>query len=716
MLQLIVGVGIGVLLGSRPVAAADAVDWRDTAALCTAEQRAAPSASSLGCYRGHGGPVYSEFQRTSIYLPVRDGTRLAVDIYRPAIHGEPVTTPLPVIFNYSRYWRATARRDGTVQTYVGVLGRGQQVASIADALARSSRGDRDGVGLLLSHGYVFVRAEARGTGASFGVRNGDMSGREAKDGRDVIEWIASQPWSTGSVGMIGGSYEGMSQFLVASVAPTGLKAIMPLVATFDEYDASWAGSGMLRKYGLAWLAREARRDGVQKGKQGSTINPLDTGAERSPPVDEDAEGGLRQAALAERLADPEATDPTMYFTRQAPQARQLLDLLAEALGTREPAELMETLYEPELMRQLLNRKPGLRAALQRIKFPRDASAMLTQPQEEGPNNLAMLAPRIAASGIAVYNWGGWRDFATRDTLLWDANVGAARKLTMGPWTHGPNEPNDQREDESKRLRPIEQLRWMDYWLKGSSNGVMSEPRVHYAVQRLRDDFIWTSSPQWPPAGIRLLPWSLRTAGGLDREPGPARRVGFTVDTASTMGQHTRYHDAIGLGPTQHPDLEEHARRGALSFTSPALTADLQIAGSPIVRLKVRSSTQEAYVHAYLEIVEPDGHIALLSDGALRASHRVQGVPPYRNLGLPFSDSRTRVIASTPHLRRDRASELIFDLQPVAARLPAGSKIRLVVTGADAHTNLTLPQSPPTRLTLDLGGDQGSTLLLPTVQD
>lgn len=671
-------------------------------------------ASSLGCYRGYTDARYAQFHRQSIYLPVRDGTRLAVDIYRPAVDGKPVDARMPVVFNVSRYWRATARRNGTVETYVGVMDAGQAVSDIGSALARSSRGDTQGVGLLLAHGYAFVRAEARGTGASFGVRNGDMSGVEALDGRDVIDWISRQSWSDGSVGMIGGSYEGMSQLLVASTAPPPLKAIMPKVATFDEYDASWAGSGMLRKYGLAWLAREAKRDGVQKGRKGSTINPLDNSGDASPPVDGDTGAALRRAALEERLADPEARDPTLYFTRQTPQARRLLDLLAKALGTSSPGELMEVLYEPGLMQALLQRRPALRQQLSSLHFFRDASAMLTRPQEVGPNNLAMLAPRIADSGIAIYNWGGWRDFATRDTLLWDANVGSRRKLLMGPWTHGPNEPNDRREDESRRLGPIEQLRWLDFHLKGTANGIASEPAVLYAVQGQKDDFTWTSAPAWPPPGMLMLPWRLHADGGLSAVSRPAGERSFVVDAGSSMGQHTRYHDAIGLGPTSHPDLNVHAAKGALSFTSEPLQADLVLAGSPLLRLRLRSSTPDATPHAFLEMVEPDGHVALLSDGALRASHRAQGTPPYKNLGLPFSDSREAVVRATPPLSRHRASELLFDLQPVSVRFSAGSRLRLVVTGADAHTNLTIPQSPPTRLTLELDGGEGSTLLLPVV--
>jgi predicted acyl esterase len=586
----------------------------------------------------------------------------------------------------------------------------QPTADIAAAIQRG-KSKRSTVGLLLSHGYIFVRAEARGTGASFGVRNGDMSGIEARDGRDIIDWIARQPWSTGKVAMIGGSYEGMSQLLVASSDPKPLTAIFPIHATFDEYQASWSGTGVLRKFGLAWLAREAKRDGVQQGKAGSVINPDDANVAQVPPVDDDPSGVQRAAARKERLGDPDAVDPMTYFTRQTPAARTMVDLIAKALGSSSPPDIMEVLYSPKRLEELMVANPNLRSQLSALRFTRDASAMLMQPQESGPNNLAALAPRIRASGVAVYNWGGWRDFATIDTLLWDANLSHPKKLTMGPWTHGPNEPDDLREAASIALAPIEQLRWLDYWLKGIDNGIMREPSVNYAVLGAQDRFSWHRIPAWPPLH-KATPWSLTAGGELARSAARPGQLTFTVDYNSTMGDHTRYHDAIGLGPTRLPDLRRHAQEGALAFTSQPLSAPVTLVGSAVVELQVTASTSDADVHAYLERVERDGTVVMLADGVLRASHRSLGKPWYNNLGLPFSDSRSKVVASTPPLSIRTPSRLRFALQPIAAHFEKGSRIRLVVSGAEAGTNLTIQQDPATRLTLHLDRRAGSKLELP----
>ena len=58
-------------------------------------------------------------------------------------------------------------------------------------------------------------ADARGSGASFGTRTGELSQREISDYGELIGWIAAQPWSNGRIGVYGGSYEGQAAELIA---------------------------------------------------------------------------------------------------------------------------------------------------------------------------------------------------------------------------------------------------------------------------------------------------------------------------------------------------------------------------------------------------------------------------------------------------------------------------------------------------------------------
>ncbi len=89
-------------------------------------------------------------------------------------------------------------------------------------------------------GYVVVSQDTRGRYASEGQFNPFSD--EGQDGADTIAWAAAQPWSTGAVGMIGGSYFGATQWTAATQAPAALKAIAPFVTT-DQYYESWAYQG-----------------------------------------------------------------------------------------------------------------------------------------------------------------------------------------------------------------------------------------------------------------------------------------------------------------------------------------------------------------------------------------------------------------------------------------------------------------------------------------
>src|SRR5687768_9031504 len=61
--------------------------------------------SEFGRYEGYSQPEYPEWIRTSTYVTVRDGTKLAVDIIRPAVNGKPVDKKFPVVWTHSRYHR-----------------------------------------------------------------------------------------------------------------------------------------------------------------------------------------------------------------------------------------------------------------------------------------------------------------------------------------------------------------------------------------------------------------------------------------------------------------------------------------------------------------------------------------------------------------------------------------------------------------------------------
>ena len=141
--------------------------------------QATDKVSAPGRYTGYATPLYDAWQRTSFHVPVRDGVRLAVDLYRPTKDGQPVATPHPVLLMHTPYQRGVKAPDGSVQR-----------------TGTAYLEPRD----LTRYGYVVAIVDTRGKGASFGWRRGMQDSTEGRDAYDMTEWFARQPWSDGKVG------------------------------------------------------------------------------------------------------------------------------------------------------------------------------------------------------------------------------------------------------------------------------------------------------------------------------------------------------------------------------------------------------------------------------------------------------------------------------------------------------------------------------------
>jgi len=233
-----------------------------------AASAAAPGAkvSRPGRYAGFSEAVYDSWVRTSRYIPMRDGTRLAADILFPALAGQPASEPLPLLWTFNRYHRAALLPGGKVMTIV------EQMPWLRS---------------VLEHGYVLASVDIRGTGASFGASLGTFTPQEARDAYDATEWFAVQPWCTGKIGMYGISYLGITQYLAASQAPPHLVAVMPDMAMFDMYSFAFPGGVFQDDFMINWSKLTKMLD--------AQVAP--------PPVDEDASGALLARARAEHAAN-----------------------------------------------------------------------------------------------------------------------------------------------------------------------------------------------------------------------------------------------------------------------------------------------------------------------------------------------------------------------------------------------------------------------------
>ncbi|MFQ5861416.1 MAG: CocE/NonD family hydrolase, partial [Dehalococcoidia bacterium] len=188
-------------------------------------------------------PRYGIHAWTDVRIPVRDGTKLATDIYRPYAPEQ----RFPALVSFSPYTR---------QLQQTVIPLGQNEAGITE--------------FWVPRGYAHVIVDLRGSNDSGG--SWDFFGpTEQQDMYDVIEWVAEQPWCDGNVGMMGCSYFGMTQLLVAELRPPHLKAVFPYDAETDMY-RDWFYHGGITSSGgrtwLTWVQVENLRSGRLKDTSG----------------------------------------------------------------------------------------------------------------------------------------------------------------------------------------------------------------------------------------------------------------------------------------------------------------------------------------------------------------------------------------------------------------------------------------------------------------
>jgi uncharacterized protein len=215
--------------------------------------------------------------RFSRYIHVRDGTRIAIDVYLPDPSGE--EERFPAILLQTRYWRSVAYRPDAARDADDPL-----------SLEKMSSYKRR----FLSQGYAWIDVDARGTGASFGFRTAEFSQDEVRDGGDIVDWIIRQPWSNGKVGALGMSYEGTTAELLLVNEHPAVKAATPMFSLFDTYaDIAFPGGIRAAWFLNTWGAGNEilDRNEVQPAFQDTMFGVR--------PVDEDVDGTLLAAAIEE---------------------------------------------------------------------------------------------------------------------------------------------------------------------------------------------------------------------------------------------------------------------------------------------------------------------------------------------------------------------------------------------------------------------------------
>jgi uncharacterized protein len=610
-------------------AVADAVQSGDGWRVSPADYaRTRPAAFAVGAPR-------------SLYVTMRDGCRLALDIYLPGAGpgGERPAPRLPAILILTPYYRRFKLKAG------------------APAGTEASPNAGKWRDLFVQRGYAVVVVDVRGTGASFGTRDSFRSPAEREDYREIADWIVAQPWSDGGIGATGISYVGAAADFLASTGHPAVKAIMPLCAVWDTYADHYYPGGLLLNrlaeiYDELMVALDQdRRDLLQRFAYFK-----DPSLDGPQPVDDDRDGSLARAAVAEHRGNFHMT---------------------------------------EFIREFRFRDDAL------------ASVPAITPASFSPHGYC----EGMRADVAVYSVSGWYDgagYANGALARFLTLPNPQRHLLLGPWDHGARVNGSPWRGRVEPEFPLlaEVLRFFDHYLMGLPTGLDREAPVLYFTV---GDERWNAAEAWPPTAETETLYLAEQRSLADGCGAPASDT-YKASFAFGTGKLTRY-ERLAAIDTHDYYADWHGRDEALlTYTSAPLEAPCVLAGHALVTLWIEADQPDAAVHAYLAEVEADGRCRYVTEGMLRALHRKTAPAPadYR-AAWPW---RTFARADAAVLPPGEAVEMTFALLPVGWRFKAGSRVRLAISGADCDHVVQAPHGRPPCLRIHHGAGRPSRLVLP----
>ena len=504
-------------------------------------------------YRPVRRPEYPGVKRTSSYLSMRDGVRLAADLYLP--RGLKAGTRIPTIVIQTRYVRRLQYRFP-----FSIFLRGRFHKTIRYFVRR---------------GYAWIYVDARGSGASFGTRTCPYSPDEIEDGREIVDWVVAQDWSSGVVGAWGNSYTGGTALFLAATGHPAIRGIMPRFAMFDMYPEAVFPGGIHLQWLTDTWARLARA--LDRGKLHEFMGPKGKAVKGSKAVKGDRRKRILAAAVSEHSVNIS------------------IDELVKGVTYRDD----ESPAQPGLVIDSMS--PHKRLA------------------------------DLNRSAAPAYLFTGWFDasFVLSEIHLFMNLDDPRTRLTIGPWDHGIYN-NISPFAGRRRVRfdsDAESVRFFDRRLLGLTNGLDEEPRVHYFTM---GEERWNAADTWPPPGTSDLSLYLAPDRGLARSPGTDGSDFYRVDPEAGTGLQSRWVSLVNLEhrPIEYSDRASADRR-LLCYDTAPLEQDMEVTGHPRVILHLASSAADAGVFVYLEDVAPDGKVDYVTEGMLRALHRHHGTPPYR---------------------------------------------------------------------------------------
>ena len=389
-----------------------------------------PQTSGRG-YTHLSGPVHHTVTEFNVAVPTADGTMLLADITRPNVAG-----PFPVLVSASAY----PRQIQTLGAPLGFIEAGQ-----SDFFA--------------PRGYVHVVANVRGTNGSGGTWT-FADAQERQDLHDLVEWSASQPWSTSEVGMIGISYFAITQLAAAVTLPPHLKAVFPVAVSSDLYDLVYHNGLLNQSFISGWataVAVAATRS--EKLLRGPIIKILRT------------------------ILDI----PRVHARMQHVNGEAALAGVQKSLRGSYPEQPWDQIWA-----DLAINHPF------RDRFWADRSLM----------------DSLTALRIPIYLGCDWDNspvhlpstFDTWQALqqIPDAERPPVRMTLLG--NGGLSWPWDSLH--------VEALAWFDHFLKHQDTGILAGPPIRYWLPEADQ---WRTAETWPPPESTLTPFTLQADGALTRD-------------------------------------------------------------------------------------------------------------------------------------------------------------------------------------------------------
>jgi uncharacterized protein len=278
--------------------------------------------------------------------------------------------------------------------------------------------------------------------------------------------------------------------------------------------------------------------------------------------------------------------------------------------------------------------------------------------------------------------GGWNDAYSNAIPRLMRGLRSTRKAIIGPWAHkyphfavpGPKIGFLQ-----------EMLRWWDQWLMDEQTGVSADPDYRvYVMDAVKpggsfDDLPgrWIADSQWGSGNTDVKQWYL-TEAGISGAPGAEKAL--TISSSQTTGVDGGEYCIIWLGP-EFPGDQRRDDAQSITFDTPALKQDMDIAGAPQVELEFSVDRPVAHIAVRLNDVWPDGEVS-------RITYHLQ------NLCMRFS--RETPAALEPGKRYT----MKIKLDDIAWRVPAGHKLRVSVS--TSYFPMMWPAPDPVTLTLYAG--------------